>query len=84
MRENSLRCECHGVGRPVDTICGIVSGIRGLGDDTCTQHGLDDLGLCSITLASHLIRGSQTADSPRFKEVVCSSRTMNRKNEPRY
>ena len=30
------------------------------------------------------IRGSQTADSPRFKEVACSSRTMNWKNELRY
>ena len=36
----------------------------------------------SVTVA--YIRGSQTADSPRFKEVVCSSRTINRKNEPRY
>lgn len=53
MRENSRRCECHSVGPPVNTICNIVSGIRGLGDDT--QHGLDDLGRCSIILASHLI-----------------------------
>ena len=45
----------------------------------------DDLGEKRLVDCSRVaIRGSQTADSPRFKEVVCSSRTMNWKNEPRY